>query len=79
MDFIFLMIGVIVGIVTTRIHFGKRHIYGFIDVDEKTGQCRFHISREELGNKKNRRAIFYINHGVNIPMMDEDSRDELPL
>lgn len=76
MEFIFLLIGVIIGVITTRSHFGKKHIYGHIDVDSKTGQCRIHLSSNDLENKQIKRAILFVNHDIDIPVQNDDSRDE---
>ena len=83
MSFIFYMLGFISGIfITIPLHilyFRKKSIYGCIDVDSRTQQCKIHISREDLDNPKNKQVIFTINHGSRIPRQFNNSRDERPL
>lgn len=69
----YITIGTIIGAILEAVISCKDKIYGFIDVDQHTGMCRLRISSEEIANRKNKKAIFIINHDANI------SRDEQSL
>lgn len=64
---IYMGIGLILGAVIILIidHRDKK-IYGVIDIDHNTELCKFHISSDELGNRRNTKAIFIINHEASI-------------
>ena len=73
MDIIMLTIGVIFGIIATKLFTKENKIYGVIEVDHDTQQCRFRITSDELANRTNKKAVFVIEHDVHI------SRDEQSL
>lgn len=73
MEFIFLIVGIIIGFIFTRLLEKRKEVYGVITVDHKTELCSFHISSDELANRRNTKAMFIINHDGNI------SRDEQTL
>lgn len=58
----------------------SKKIYGYIDVDPVTNQCRFRLSNDELTNRKIKQVVFIVNHDVSLPVNNtDDSRDELVL
>lgn len=62
----YITIGIIIGAILEAVISCKDKIYGFIDVDQHTGMCKIRISSEEIANRKNKKAIFIINHDANI-------------
>ena len=62
--------GMILGIVLMKILNRESGVYGVIDIEEESGLCRFRIEDYGLVDKKVKKAIFIINHDVKI------SRDE---
>lgn len=70
MEILWVIGGVILGIIITKIIDRKSVEYGVIDVEEETGLCRFRISDNRLVDKRVKRAVFSVNHNVYI------SRDE---
>ncbi len=80
MEFLFLVFGLFLGAIISKIFTKKKKkIYGHIDVDEKTGLCRVHISSDQLGDHRTKYAIFEVYHNATLNLDDVDSRDELPL
>lgn len=75
MKFIFLFVGIILGFIFSKVFSRTKKIHGHIDVDERTGLCRFKITSTELENPNTKKAIFEVNHNVEIPI----SRDEQSL
>lgn len=70
MEFIFLLIGFLTGVVAFSIIKRKNEIHGNIDIDNVTGLCRFKITSNKLADPHKKYAIFKINHNAEI------SRDE---
>ena len=62
----YITLGTIIGAILEAVISCKDKIYGFIDVDQHTGMCKIRISSEEIANRKNKKAIFIINHDANI-------------
>ena len=62
----YITLGTIIGAILEAVIDCKEKIYGFIDVDQHTGMCKIRISSEEIANRKNKKAIFIINHDANI-------------
>lgn len=69
-------LGVILGFITCIIIFfivqKKTIIYGNIDVNEETGLCRVRITDYDIMKTSRKKAMFIINHNVDIDI----SRDE---
>lgn len=66
MEFIFLIGGVILGVILTLIYKSRERIHGVINIDHNTEQCTFSITSDQLTNRKNKIAVFYINHDAKI-------------
>lgn len=66
MEFIFFIGGLLLGLVIMKIANKKERIHGVVDVDHNTKQCIFHITSDEVSNRKKKIAVFYINHDANI-------------
>lgn len=80
MYFLFLIIGGIFGfIISIIINQKKNIIYGYIDVDSKSGLCKVHISSDQLENPKVKHVLFTVNHNISLKLDDIDPRDEQPL
>lgn len=60
------LIGVIIGIILTVLYYKKNRIAGIIDVDHELGTCRFHLSSDDLANRRNTKVIFTINHDADL-------------
>ena len=73
MEFIFALVGFLLGIIVTKTMKFKERIYGDIDVDEKTGLCRIRLGSNELSDPKIKHAVLVVHHGIDI------SRDEQTL
>ena len=70
MEILLVLVGVIIGIVLTKLFKRDNTIYGTIDVEEESGLCRFRINDGGLIDRKVKKATFLINHDAII------SRDE---
>jgi len=70
MEFIFLIIGFILGIIFSLIKRRSYEAHGQIDIDPITGLCRFKITTNKIANPHKKYAIFKISHNAEI------SRDE---
>lgn len=66
MEFIFLIGGMLLGIVIMKILNSRERIHGIIHVDHDTEQCIFSITSKELSNRKKKIAVFIINHDAEI-------------
>ena len=66
MSFIFLAIGFALGCIVTLLINSRCKIYGVIEVDHNTEQCRFRITSDELSDRRSKKAVFVINHDVEI-------------
>lgn len=66
MEYLFLLIGVILGIIGTLIFKSRERIHGVVHIDHKTEQCIFSITSEELQKPSKKIAVFYINHDAEI-------------
>lgn len=66
MPFIFLAIGFALGCITVLLINSRCKIYGVIEVDHNTEQCRFRISSDELSNRRSKKAVFEIKHDVEV-------------
>ena len=66
MEFIFLLGGVVLGIIFTLIFKSRERIHGIVHVDHKTEQCIFSITSNQLSNRDKKIAVFMINHNAEI-------------
>lgn len=66
MEFIFLLGGVILGIITTLIYRSRERIHGIVHIDHDTNQCTFEITSDQLTKRGNKIAVFYIDHNAQI-------------
>lgn len=66
MEFIFFIGGLLLGLIIMKIINKKERIHGIVDVDHNTEQCIFHITSDEMTNRKKKIVVFYINHDANI-------------
>ena len=71
MEFIFLIGGIILGIVTTLIHKSRERIHGIVHVDHDTEQTIFSITSDQLADRKKKIAVFYINHNAQISRKEQ--------
>lgn len=89
MEFVFLIIGVMIGLIIHYIYDRNRSIRGgTLEIDHSTGFCRCKISSTELVNTKCKFAEFKISHNAvitendwldSIGESDIDSRDNQSL
>ena len=66
MEFIFFLGGLLLGILIMRRMRNKEKIHGVVDIDHRTEQCVFHITSNEMSDRKKKIAVFYINHDAEI-------------
>jgi hypothetical protein len=66
MEFIFFMIGIIVGIVFMVFRQKNEKIHGIVHVDHETESCIFSITSDQLADTSKKRAVFFINHNAQI-------------
>lgn len=66
MEFIFFLIGVLSGIALDKLLSRKDKIYGIIEVDHIAEACKVLITSDELSNRKNKKAVFKIDHNANF-------------
>lgn len=66
MEFLYFIGGVLLGIVFMKIHSARERIYGVIEVDHETEQCKVCITSEELSDPKKKIASFVIKHDAKI-------------
>ena len=71
MGLVFLILGIALGCTITLLIKSRCKIYGVIEVDHRTQQCRFRITSDELSNRKNTKAIFDIKHDVIISQEEQ--------
>ena len=66
MEFIFLLGGVILGVILTLICKSNERIHGVVHIDHDTEQCKFSITSDQLTKRDKKIAVFYINHNAKI-------------
>lgn len=71
MELIFLVVGFALGCIITLLIKSRCKIYGVIEVDHRTQQCRFRITSDELSDRKNTKAIFDVKHDVIISQEEQ--------
>ena len=58
--------GIVVGILLTKIFSPSYKICGSVEVDERNGLCKVHVTDEGLSDRSISKALFTINHDANI-------------
>lgn len=71
MDFVFLGIGIIIGIAAYKIYDMLMIINGILDVDHKKQLCRVRLVSGELTNTKRKKVVFIVNHNADIPREEQ--------
>lgn len=71
MNIIFLIIGFALGCITVLLIKSRCKIYGVIEVDHNTRQCRFRITSDELSDRRNTKAVFDIKHDVMVSQKEQ--------
>lgn len=66
MGFIFLLGGVLLGVILTLICRSRERIHGIVHVDHDTKQCTFEITSDQLAKRDKKIAVFYIDHNALI-------------
>lgn len=66
MEFLFLLGGVLIGVIIATVFSRRESIYGIIEIDHETEQCRSRITNDELMNRKTKRAVFVVTHDAKI-------------
>ena len=66
MEFIFLIVGIVIGVAVTMIFNNSTKAYGFIEIDHEKQLCNVVVSSEELSNRKKKKAMLKIIHDVEI-------------
>ena len=72
MEYIFLILGIIVGLTLSFIFKFREKTYGYIEIDHNNGLCRFKVTNGELADKKVKKVLFVVNHEGKIPMYKMD-------
>ena len=73
MDYLYFVVGWILGAIFIAIKRSRERIHGIVHVDHNTEQCIFNITSDQLSNRNKKIAVFLIDHNANI------SRDEQSL
>lgn len=66
MEFIFFLVGIVVGIVFMIIRQRTEIIHGIVHVDHETESCSFSLISNQLADRKKKKAVFLINHDAQI-------------
>ena len=66
MEFIFLIGGIVIGVIITLIYRSRERIHGIVHIDHDTNQCTFEITSDQLTKRGNKIAVFYIDHNAQI-------------
>lgn len=66
MKLLFFVLGAITGFIISIIFKTRSKTYGVIEVDHNTQQCKFRITSADLSNRGTKKAIFKVNHDVQI-------------
>jgi hypothetical protein len=70
--------GVIVGVLITIIFSGSK-TYGVIAVDHEVKACKLFVTSQDLLERKNKRAVFKIDHYAKLTQHTDLSRKEQSL
>lgn len=63
MEYFFIfIIGILIGLIISKIYNRRKRINGVINVDHANGLCKFQISNNSLLDYKKTDALFIINH-----------------
>lgn len=66
MELLIFLGGAIVGVIVDKFISIFSKTYGVIEVDHNSKGCKVLISSDDLLNRKNKKAIFSINHNANF-------------
>ena len=66
MEILIFLGGVIIGIICTLKYKSRERIHGIVHIDHKTEQCIFSLTSDQLTDRKNKIAVFMINHNAEI-------------
>lgn len=66
MEIIFLIGGILLGVLLSEIAKRQEKVHGVIEIDHDTEQCRFLITSAELSERKTKTAIFIVKHDAKI-------------
>ena len=66
MEFIFFLVGIIVGVVFMAFRQRNEKIHGIVHVDHETENCIFSLTSDQLADRKKKIAVFVINHDAEI-------------
>lgn len=66
MEIVYLIAGIIIGIIAMKILQRNERIHGIVHVDHNTEQCIFSINSDQLTNRDKKIAVFVINHNADI-------------
>lgn len=66
MEYLFLVLGLLLGVTFSKILRDRERIHGVVHVDHDSEQCIFSITGDQLSNRKKKIAVFVINHDAVI-------------
>lgn len=66
MEIIYVIGGVIIGLIIAKIFRDNERIHGVVHVDHETEQCVFSLTSNDLSDRKKKIAVFVINHDAKI-------------
>ena len=71
MEFIFFVLGIVVGIIFMNMKHKNEIIHGIVHVDHKTESCIFSITSNQLADTSKKLAVFVINHDAQISQEEQ--------
>lgn len=71
MEFIYFMVGIIIGIIFMKILQRNEVIHGIVHVDHNTEQCIFSLTSDQLSDRTKKTAVFVINHNAEISRQEQ--------
>lgn len=66
-----LIVGILIGIVISVISTKEEKIYGVIEIDHHSQQCRSRITSDELLDRKTTKAVFEVTHDAIISQEEQ--------
>lgn len=66
MEYLFILGGIIIGVIFSNLQKARERIHGIVHVDHNTEQCIFSLTSDQLSNRKKKIAVFVINHDAVI-------------
>ena len=79
MEFIFFVIGLVIGFIAAKLLKPKEKTCGIIGIDPVTGLCRIRVTNDILSNNKTKKAIFDVDHNAVVEDEEDYSREEQTL